>query len=195
MRLILIPLIFLLFSLSILAEELATSNTLKAYVRLEHSQKDITIFSPSQKVSIPSIPSTKEIKQQMESLPNGSEVIIEGHIQYLHQSSDVTHRLIPYFVVEKINPLTLKELGQNISISEIESMKPVTMESLVYKPKSIPVSPEVAAAITMTTGFMLMNELTTGNGPDPQNETRNALFLSAGTMATLIFIYDQIQGQ
>lgn len=166
----------------------------RALIKIEKSGKDIRVFSISKGKFIPTIPGNKEIINKLSLLNSGAEAFVSGYIDYEHFTSGDSHRMMPYFIIQEIYPVSLKDLGSDAQqILDLESIKPLEFPSLVYAPAPIYVSTEVASAITMTSSLLLMNELTSGND-GTEKDLRTMLFFSAGTMATLMFIYDQFEG-
>lgn len=168
---------------------------IKAIVHIEQTSRGMRIFS-DKGTPIPTIPASKEIKEKLSAIKSGTEALVEGHIHYELISGNDTNQFKPFFVVSKITPISLKDLGQDANKFEVsDSLRSFEFENKLYAPPSIPVTTEVASAITMTTALMLMNELSSGNGTDLNKDYRNALFLSTGAMATLLFIYEQAEGK
>lgn len=175
----------LIFSTLTLAE---TTSTL---VRIQNDNGLFHVIRSEDGLRIPVIPANAEIKALMESL-SGSEALMKGHITYV---KDLEHQpLRPVFVVEEMKAISLRDLKVNYTAEAIPAPKEVHQE-IVLRP-AFPVTAEVASAITMTTSILMMEELTSGSGdPGGRRELRQALFFSAGAMATLLFIYEQIQGK
>lgn len=118
------------------------------------------------------------------------EAIVSGRIDYEKNSDG---GLSSVFVIERLTFVSLKELG-NIPDS-IPEPTYVSGSQSAFVPYSFPVSTEVASALTLTSSLLLMNSLTAGDNRDVRDDIRNGLFISAGTMATLFFLYEQLSGK
>jgi hypothetical protein len=98
-------------------------------------------------------------------------------------------------MIQDIHPVSLKELGVGQE-SMIADQLPIRSLKSEYIPPSIPITTEVASAMTLTTSLLLMNELTSANTSySLDKDLRTTLFLTTGLMATIVLIYDQIQGK
>jgi hypothetical protein len=170
------------------------STKIRALIHIEQTSQGVRILSKKGTL-IPTIPLNKEIKNKLSQFKSGTEAFIEGDIHYEFISGDAKHQLKPFFIISAIHPVSLEELGGSHLEFNPEPKRTKEFETKIYSPPSLAVTTEVASAITMTTALMLMSELTSGNAPDQSKNYRDALFLSTGTMATLLFIYDQIEGK
>jgi hypothetical protein len=109
--------------------------------------------------------------------------------------SEGQKNLKPVFLIESIHPISLQRLGQ-IDLKEID--QEIHIKPIEYDPKkgSIPVTSNVASAITITAGVLLLQNLTPPDQGFTQNKDLNTgLIFSAGALATGLFIYDQIKDQ
>ncbi len=142
---------------------------------------------------IPSVPSSDEVKRLMSQLQDGDEVLIEGHIHQETISIGESSRVHSYLIIENIHKVSLAELG-DIKFKVPEAN--LTFQSRPYSPVAIPVTAEVATAMTMTTSMLLMENLSGSSSTDPEGrrQIRQSIMLSAGLMATVIFIYEQLNG-
>jgi hypothetical protein len=171
----------------------AQSSELSALVRLEKGPGLYHVIRAEDGLRIPIIPATKEMKAQLQSFSASQDLLMEGHITYVKDQEP--NKLRPVFVIEKMRSLSLSDLSPgSISPEKIVTPKRVPTQELILHP-TLKVTPEVASAITLTTSLLLMEELTSGPvDPTGRRELNRALFLSAGTMATLYFIYQQLKG-
>jgi hypothetical protein len=142
---------------------------------------------------LPSVPFSEEVKRVMSQLHDGDEVLIEGHIHQETISIDDSSRVHSYLIIEKIHKVTLAELG-DIRFNVPDPS--LSFETKPFSPVAIPVTAEVASAMTMTTGMLLMENLSGSSSTDPEGrrQIRQSVMLSAGLMATVIFIYEQLKG-
>lgn len=165
-------------------------------MRIEKSPDGIQVYRLEKGEHIPSIPANPEVKRKLEELTDGAEAMMEGHITYEMVSSDDARQLRPYFVIEKILPVSLTELGRDAFKVEAMAFQPKESQTLLYAQPTFAVTTEVASAITLTTSLLMMEELTSGSGdPQGRRDLRKALLLSAGSMATLLFVYEQLSGK
>lgn len=186
--------LFILLALSCSLHSFA--ETLRTLVRIEKAHGDLKVIRVEQGDHIPAIPKDQKIKKELEGMAAGTEAILEGQITYQQVSSDNARQLRPYFVIEKIHPVSLATLGAGTAVPDLQTQDLKIQESLVYQQPTFAVTTEVASAITLTTSMLMMEELTAGKGdPNGQREIRKALFLSAGTMATMLFLYEQLKGK
>lgn len=147
----------------------------------------------SESQTVPTMVGNEEVKRVMNLLKDGDDVMIEGRIHQETVSSEGTIKINSYLIIDKLHHVSLAEIG-NIKFQVPDA--PVSVTKTNYSPSSIPVTAEVASAMTMTTGLLLMENLSSGVDADPQGrrEIRQSIMLSAGLMATIIFIYEQLNG-
>jgi hypothetical protein len=192
MRLIFITIFF--FSSLLFATEEGTDR-IRTLIQIEHTKGTPKIFVIEKNAFVPSIPANEEVKGQLLQLAQGSQAIVEGRVHF-EASGIENQRIRPYFIIEKILPVSLEDLGTDARSYSLELQKPMEWSPSVYTPSTIPVTTEVASAITLTTGLLLFEELSAGeNTPKAARDQQRALLLSTGTFATLLFIYEQIKGK
>ncbi len=171
------------------------TSTIKAFVRIHKNAHGIQVWSETKKDPIPTVAGNDTVKEMIAQLKNDTDALIEGHTTYLVSSDDNSHEFKPVFVIESIKPISLADLGLKAKFTEQPSLT-FSSHPRFYTPPAIPVSTEISSAIIMTTSLLLMESLSAGNTtPEGKHEMRQALFLSAGTMATILFIHDQITGK
>ena len=185
--------LFLLFSVLAHAE----TETLRTFVRIDKVSDGIRVIRMDEGDYIPAVPLNSEIKKKFEGLPHGTEALMEGHITYRPVTGDNARTSFrPFFIIEKINPVTLADLGAGRSIPDINNPIHLPQNDFIFHRPGIPVTTEVASALTLTTSMLLMQELTTDQtDPKGRSDVRKALFISAGAMATVLFLYEQITGK
>lgn len=166
------------------------ANELMAVISLEKTQHGLFMRSHDVDRGIPFKAENDSISEKLKEIEGSREAIVSGRIDYV-QSPD--GGLSPVFVIERLTFVSLKELG-NISHTMPEPMF-VSGNQLAFVPYSLPVTTEVASALTLTSSLLLMNSLTAGDNRDVRDDIRNGLFISAGTMATLYFLYEQLSGK
>lgn len=144
---------------------------------------------------IPSLPANDQVKATMEYLKDGDEVIVEGRVRQEIISYGDFQKIRSYLIIDQLHKVSLSELG-NILYQVPEPNISVAPVSQSYSPSAIPVTAEVASAMTMTTALLLAENLSGSQSTDPEGrrQIRQSIFLSAGLMATVIFIYEQISG-
>ena len=151
------------------------------------------IMSTEKDQQIPSIAGNDEVKSTMALLKEGDEVMIEGRIHQETISYGESRRIHSYLIIDKIHKVSLAELG-NIKFQVPEPT--LSLHERPYSPVAIPVTAEVASAMTLTTSMLLLENLSSSSSADPEGrrQVRQSILLSAGLMATVIFIYEQLNG-
>lgn len=162
-------------------------------VRALMTIQGLTLRTSENNQKIPSIAGNEEVSSTMKLLKDGDEVMIEGRIHQETITYGESSRINSYLIIDKIHKVSLAELG-NIKFQIPEST--LSFESRPYSPVAIPVTAEVATAMTMTTSMLLLQDLSSSGNTDPQGrqQIRQSIMLSAGLMATIIFLYEQING-
>lgn len=188
MKKLLFILIQFILTSTLYAEELRTLVMVK-----NDGTRQLVIRNDTNSV-LPTRIKDKKVQEVIEQLNSGSEAFIEGHIEYEYVGSDNSGSMHPYFVIEAIHPVSLKEIGEIGNIN-LASARQDIFSSAAYAPLTIPVTAEVASAMTMTTGFLLMESLANSGDPAGRRDMTKALIISSGMMATLLFIYEQIEGK
>lgn len=181
--------IFLCLSVFLLSSYLY-ANELTAVISLEKTSNGLVMKGKEVDRGIPFKANDDEISQKLKEISDRREAIVSGRVDY-EKSTD--GGLTPVFVIERLTFVSLKELG-NIPDTIPEPIF-VSGNQLAFVPYTFPVTTEVASAMTLTSSLLLMNSLTAGDNRDVRDDIRNGLFISAGTMATLFFLYEQISGK
>lgn len=166
---------------------------LKMLVRIERNNGTVVILRSTTGDVIPGAFINKEIEEKLSSISREEEALIEGHIKYRPISSGEKTSFAPYFSIEAVYPISLNRLGaQDYQAPESNfSFAPMVHD---FRPYTIPVTTEVASALQMTTTFLLMESLSSGDGdPSGRRDLQKGLIISAGTMATVLFIYEQFK--
>lgn len=144
---------------------------------------------------IPSLLKNKELEKVISQMGPDGEALVKGHITYQATTIEGQAKLEPIFIIESINPISLKLLGKIKPPDDNELANNIFRSpDKNYAPFSIPVSTEVASALTVTTSVLLLQSLTaSANQPQVEQQFNTGLFLFAGALATGVFIYDQIK--
>ncbi len=190
MKRILLICTFLLLTQSAFSSE----EPITALIRIEKRTNDIHIRVPTVGTSLPTVFASEEVRKKKSQLENGSEAIVEGKINYQFTRIEGSHYSRPYFVISEVKPISLKALGAT-EYPKVESRLSFFPQKIDYIPPSIPLTTEVASAITLTTSVLLMNELTSSQNSRFNNDLNATLFLTTGIFATILFIYEQIEGK
>ena len=172
----------------------SSEDTIRALIRIEKKQHHLQITATPQGASLPTVFSSKEVRKKMNQLEDGTEAIVEGNINYEFSRIEGSNYSRPYLVISKIMPISLKALG-NVDNTKIESHLNIAPQKSEYIPPTIPITTEVASAITVTTSVLLMNELTSSQSSSLNKDLTASLFLTTGIFATILFIYEQIEGK
>jgi hypothetical protein len=180
----------ILIILSLLLSPLTKAEELSLFVRTSDENKVIRVETGD---TIPVIPGNEEVKKNLNSLSPSSEVFLSGHINY--QRNTELHELKPFFIISSVKAVSFKDLRPEMKYEEKPQLT-FSESPLIIRP-SFNVTTEVASAITFTTSLLMLEDLSSQKGLDPEGrrQIRQALFLSAGTMATLSFLYEQLSGK
>jgi len=184
-------LLCLIFSFSALSME---HEKLRAVVRIHKSNQGMIVIPMDKEGTFPSLPGNEKMKKALNEIKDGSEAVIEGHISYEPISIDHGQQFRPFFVIDSIHPVSLSELGADARKVQIDTLLPIHSRP-IYSPPFIPVSSEVASALTLTTSFLLLESLSNVHNTNVHSDETKALLVSAGAMATVLFIYEQVKGE
>ena len=187
-------LVLLFLFISPFALQAVEGPLLRTLVKIETTDGAMKVIKQDNQEYLPIEAKTKEIEIQLKSLGPGKEAFLEGQISYRYLTSENTKTLKPVFIITSVYPVSLNEIGK-IDVGFIEKANPDLILSDNYSPYSIPVTTEVASAMTMTTTLMLMESLSHNGDPEGRRDMRKALIISSGLMATLLFIYEQVEGK
>lgn len=180
-----------------LSAEILPEQKINALVKIHRNDNGLFLHISDKHEQVPAVPANENLKKEIESLMAGDEVMVEGHLHQEFIQTGDAQKFRTFLIIDSIYKVSLRELG-NIGTNIDDNFKLYPrLESEAYPLRTIPVTTEVASAITMTTGLMLMENLTSSSSADPEGrrQMRQALFLSAGTMATILFVYEQIKGK
>lgn len=132
------------------------------------------------------------LEKDLSKLQKGDEVVIKGYITYRNFSIEGGAQISPIFIVQSIKPISLSRLGKMGDAKWPEStLQPMSQKT--YSPIGIPVTTEVATALTLTSSMLLLQSLASSpNDIQTKQQLNTGLILFAGAMATGIFIYEQI---
>lgn len=185
--------IFIILGL-LLSLNLFASEELSVYSRIDKDGSTYVLHKGDSGQIIPFIAGNEEVKKLLADASGSIEAIVRGHITYQMEGGDDRRTLKPFFVVTEIRPISLTEIGK-ISMDVPEFRFKEHTEFFYPHSPTFPVTTEVASAITLTSAFILMNTLANEGNTAKQEQINTGLFLSAGAMATILFIYDQLSGK
>lgn len=192
MRNLFILLLLFTFSLNAFSKDAS----LRTIVRFEKTSTGTKAIPYDQAEALPVRITDKKIQALFDSMKQGEEAVIQGRIDYEVVSSDGMQQMKPYFIIESIHPVSLKEIGSKLTFTPVADPLISEEQPFTFIPRGIPVTTEVASAITLTSSLLLMESLSSGSGdPSGRSDLRKAVFISAGAMATLLFIYEQLEGK
>lgn len=127
-------------------------------------------------------------------LKSGEEAIFRGYVR-----QDITHRdgksfFRPVLIIQSVTPVSLQLIG-SAAHAPMEFADPdLNFKPHTYGHNSFPVTTEVASAITLTSTVLLMQSLTANPAePHTKQQLNSGVVIFAGTLATLMFIMDQLQ--
>lgn len=191
--LFLISAIFLTTALALHAS--TPGDEVKIIARIKTSGKVLELEKDGQKAGVKTQLARPELQKALEALEPGDEALITGRLHYVlkgveGEGSQAT------FVIESIKPISLKRLGK-IDQKFIEDQKQFVIRPVTGTgPKTIPVTGDVANAITMTASLLMLQNLTaTEADPGVKKDLNTGLIFSAGVLATGLFIYEQLTGK
>jgi hypothetical protein len=181
----------ILFILSFLFLNSAQASEISAWVTLEGVQDQIYVKRAEDGLKIPVIISDKNLRRKIQTYAAGSDLLIEGHITYIEDQEP--HKLKPVFLVEKLKKISLSDLHPDETVIEpVPMTQKISTQELILSP-TLNVSPEIASTITLTTSFLLLEDLAAGPlAPAGRRELDKLLIISTGSLATLYFIYMKI---
>lgn len=168
-----------------------SDESVRALVRIEKDQQQFQIIHQETGRPLPVILTNNDLEKKLINANHNDEMVIKGHIIYRPVATLEAQKMTPFLVIEEVYPVSLEALG--LKEYQVPDAKVKNLD-FQYRPFRIPVTTEVASAITITSTFLLLNSLSSNSDLEPagRNDLRKALFISAGTMATLVFLYDQL---
>lgn len=171
----------------------AQSEDVHALIRLGKSGGNHLIYVISEDGKhIPSVAGTEEVRKLLAQLQPGEEAFVTGQVVHDLQGKIETQNFQSYFVIKDLRPISLTKLA--LPYEKVEAPLVSLYQPNSYGTLSFPVSTEVASAITLTSSMLLMDNLANaGTDPSGRKDMKQGLLFTAGTMATLIFLYDQFK--
>ena len=189
-----------MFALALLTNALGQTNStpqIEVLARIQTTGHAVKLIRLNEGDSIPSILNDKKLENIISEMGSDNEALVKGHISY-HATTNIEGqaKLDPIFIIESIHPVSLKLLGK-IKIPDDNEMTSNIFKTRDqnFSPVSIPVTTEVASAITMTSALLLMQSLAANpSQPGVTQQLNSGVFIFAGVLATGVFIYDQLKG-
>gem|GEM_PF-1432424 len=171
-----------------------TSSEIEVLARIQTSGSAVSLVRLTEGDVIPSVLQDKKLEKVIASLEPGTDALVKGHISYQATTIEGQTKLKPLFIIESISPVSLKMLGRVKGFSENDLASTlIHNQEKSYSPVTIPISTEVASAITLTTTVLLMQSLTANPSQSHgEHQLNTGIFLFAGALATGVFIYEQI---
>lgn len=169
---------------------------LKTLIRFESVEGKVSAYIQEKNTPLPTLIKDKNVQAIYDQMRQGSEAFVEGYIDYEIKSVDSLKTMKPTFVVESIHPVSLAKIGKIVDFQAQEDFEASYTKNVPYAPPAIAVTTELASALTLTSTLLLMESLSS-QGLDPQGRRnmKQALIISGGVMATLLFIYEQLEGK
>lgn len=154
-------------------------------------------FIPGNQADATSVPSRvkdQKLIDSISSLESADEAFVKGHVIFQKFDSDGSGQIKPVFVIESVRPISLKRIGDIGSMQDFPQKNDYTiLKADSFAPWSIPVSTEIASAITMTSAMLLMQSLTASPlQPEGVQQIHKGLILSAGALMTGALIIEKI---
>ncbi len=161
--------------------------------KLESLGSSVRLVRSVEGDAIPSVLEDENLMKVIRSMRPGDDALVRGHISYVPSAAAGETNLVPVFVITGVKTVSLKRLADALDAAGSERPIPLRLEAKVYSPQAIPVSTEVASALTVTGSMLLMHSLTAG-GLEPMltRELNQGLIIFAGALMTGTFIYKQL---
>lgn len=173
-----------------------TAQDFRALMTINHSDHGPFLVDEKNDLTIPVVIPNPETRERVRKLPIGTVALIQGNVEFDVSANDDRHTMKKFLVVHNITPIELRDLRIEEKLSLDGPQFLVSKSPDYYPAPSIYVSTEIASAMTMTGAFLLFESLSaTPNDIDTNRDIQKGLLLSAGTLATLLFIYDQYTGK
>ena len=172
-----------------------SSPEIEVLAKIQTTGHAIKLIRLSERDVIPSLLKNKELEKVISQMRPDEDALVKGHITYQATTIEGQAKLEPIFIIESIHPVSLKLLGKIKPPDDNELANNIFRSpDKNYAPFSIPVTTEVASALTLTTSVLLLQSLTASpNQPQVEQQLNTGLFLFAGALATGFYIYDQIK--
>lgn len=168
---------------------------IKVVARIKTVNQQVQIIQNGKTAPIVGTLRDKKLMKSISQLKAGDEALIEGHIIYAKNPDPEIHRkkLTPIFVIDSIRPISLKDLGAREAIVHEQELH-IETDNYQTQRGTMPVSSDVASAITLTASLLMLEELTAKNRVSTlDNNMAPGLILSAGALAAGIFVYEQLK--
>lgn len=162
-------------------------------VKMKGNSIEFIPRNQSDAMAVPSLVKDQKLINSISSLESADEAFVKGHVIFQKFDSDGNGQMKPVFVIESVKPISLKRIGD---IGDMQDF-PRKQDYLILKadsfaPWSIPVSTEIASAITMTSAMLLMQSLTASPlQPEGIQQIQRGLILSAGALMTGALIIEK----
>lgn len=190
MKIILLTL-SLLFTFTLVADDLKTHQEVRLLTKIKSKGSHILIQRPGG-ATVTGHLESKELEKSLADLEPGDDALIEGYISYESIVIEGSKSIRPKFTVTSIHPISLKRLGK-VDMKEVDKFRPQDLAPQTFEPKAIPLSSKAINAMLLTASVLTIQSLTTDDStPQGAQNINTALFLSAGALATGVFIYEQI---
>ena len=162
--------------------------------RIKIKDDRIEFIPKSEEKLIPSISQNQNIRDVILNLEPEDETFVKGHVVYQRLEFDGSNHLKPVFVIESVKPISLRRIGDIGNIQDFpQKSQDMVLRPNEFSPWTIPVTTEVASAITMTSAMLLIQSLTASPlRPEGIQQMQRGLILSAGALMTGALIYEQI---
>lgn len=162
--------------------------------RIEGHGDALRVIRSLEDDALPGMLEHQQLEKDIAALQKGDEVLLKGYVAYQNFFLAGGAHSKAIFVVQSVKAVSLSKLGKTEGTIIPEPVtSPLLQKS--YSPLSIPVTTQVASAITLTSSILLLQSLTASPfDPQLRQQLNSGLILFAGAIATGIFIYDQMSG-
>lgn len=137
--------------------------------------------------------SRPELQRVFEELLPGDEVLADGHVEYVSSFQDSRISYTPVLIIDNLSPVSLKRLGVTDSKNQPRSFPSLSLAT-PYSPGGFTTTANVTSGLILTASVLLFQTLMApSTGGDPRQDINNGLTLFAGTLATGIFLFDDLK--
>lgn len=162
--------------------------------RIEGQGTALRVIRSLEGDALPGMLQNPQLEETLTGLQKGDEVLIQGYVAHGPFSLEGSTQIRSIFIVQSIRPISLSKLG-TMEGMKIPDVLYVPSAQKTYSPMAIPVTTEVASALTLTSSMLLLQSLTNSEtDPQVRQQLNSGMIIFAGALATGIFIYEQISG-
>lgn len=188
MKIIILIIVWCVF----LGQVSAASEQITIVGKIRFQDNAVKVFRSLEGDSIQGMFVDQKLTENISGLKPGEDIVIKGYVTLAPISIEGQSHSSSVFVIESVKAISLKDLGK-IEKLTLKDYQFELNRSESFSPLVIPVSTELASAVTLTTSLLLLQSLTARSSDiDTKKQIDSGLIIFAGAMATGIFIFDQM---